>query len=222
MKPYYEEHGITIYLGDCREVMPHIVGAESVLTDPPYGLAKRWTGGTWFTRGVYANDRCEWDTPCDAAVTAVLAQGLPSIVWGGNYYALPPARCWLAWLKSNAVPTMADFELAWTNLDRPSKFRVSPCNGWKRSHPTEKPIALIAWCLGFLDGATLDPFMGSGTTLVAAKQLGRRAIGIEIEERYCEIAAKRLAQAVFRFEPAPPPAESGDLFDPLRRRMGGE
>ena len=91
---------------------------------------------------------------------------------------------------------MSDHELAWTSFDRPSKAYTRPCNGWGRFHPTEKPLDLMEWCLSFAPGSILDPFMGSGTTLVAAKQLHRKAIGIEIEEKYCEIAVRRLAQEV--------------------------
>jgi hypothetical protein len=202
---YYEHAGITIYHGDCREILPSI-HADVVVTDPPYGLGDRWSGGTWFTRGVYEKDKCAWDVePPAATVTAIVALGLPTVLWGGNYFALPPSRCWLVWHKNNAVPTMADAELAWTNLDRPAKAFSRSCGCENRQHPTQKPLALMRWCLGFMpSGTVLDPFMGSGTTLRAAKDLGRKAIGIEIEERYCEIAAKRLAQEVFDFEtPAP-------------------
>jgi site-specific DNA-methyltransferase (adenine-specific) len=198
MEPYYEHAGITIYHGDCRDMLPSVT-ADSIVTDPPYGLGERWTGGTWFTRGVYQG-AVEWDgeAPQDV-VDALLARAVPTVLWGGNYFVVPPSRCWLVWSKTNAVPTMADFEAAWTNLDRPSKTYSSPCNGWKRSHPTEKPQGLMSWCLGLVPGSVLDPFMGSGTTLVAAKRLGRKAIGIEREEKYCEIAAKRLQQEALPF-----------------------
>ena len=201
MTPYYEQDGITIYHGDCREVLPMISEHDCIVTDPPYGLGDKWTGGTWFTRGVY-NSNVSWDkeAPQDVINTLIDA-GLPAIIWGGNYFNMPPSRCWFAWSKTNSVPTMADVELAWTNLDRPAKTHFHTCNGWARHHPTEKPIALMIWCLGFINGQhILDPFMGSGTTLVAAKELGRRAIGIEIDERYCEIAANRLGQGVLALD----------------------
>lgn len=198
MRPYYDHGGITIYHGDCREVLPTLA-FDAVVTDPPYGLAEKWQGGTWFTRGVYASG-VAWDSSAPQDVVAsILAYNLPTIVWGGNHFAMPPARGWLVWDKTNAVPTMADVELAWTNIDKPAKRYAHPCNGWARQHPTEKPIALMRWCLSHLpsgDGVIADPFMGSGTTLVAAKELGRHAIGIELSEAYCEIAAKRLSQEV--------------------------
>lgn len=197
MTPYYQDSAVTIYHGDCREILPGLPIQGCVVTDPPYGLADKWTGGTWFTRGVYGKGSCDWDSsaPQDVADTLV-KMSIPSVLWGGNYFSLPPSRCWLSWQKTNSVPTMADFELAWTNIDRPCAAFAHPCNGWARQHPTEKPLALILWCLQFVSGNVLDPFMGSGTTLRAAKDLGRKAIGIEIEERYCEIAARRMQQEV--------------------------
>jgi site-specific DNA-methyltransferase (adenine-specific) len=124
------------------------------------------------------------------------------IVWGGNYYALPPARCWFVWFKRDAVQTCADAELAWTNFDAPTRGfdrTIARTNGERNGHPTLKPLDLFRWSLS--QAATichfdtiLDPFMGSGTTLRAAKDLGRHSIGIELEELYCEIAAHRLAQ----------------------------
>ena len=199
MKPYYDHAGITIYLGDCREILPTLEPVDLVLTDPPYGLADRWTGGTWGAAPMY-DDAKRWDRdiPTDTVVSLATLAPLV-IVWGGNLYPLPPSRSWLSWEKSSKMQTMADFELAWTNLDRPSKlWREDRNPDGKRQHPTQKPLSLMEWCLGFAPFAAsvLDPFAGSGTTLVAAKNLGRRAIGIEIEERYCEIAAKRLSQEV--------------------------
>ena len=198
MKPYYEHAGITIYQGDCRLVVNGGSVGDVVLTDPPYGHGKRWTGGGYFQRPLYAGVR-EWDAEAfDSGELLRLIGGKPSVVWGGNYFSLPPSRCWLSWEKTSRMPTMADFELAWTSLDRPAKAFVEDRNpDGDREHPTQKPLSLMSWCLGFLpEGVVFDPFMGSGTTLVAAKNLGRKAVGIEIEERYCEIAAKRLAQEV--------------------------
>jgi DNA modification methylase len=200
--PYYDEDGITIYHGDCREILPHLPKVDLVLTDPPYGLADRWTGGTWGAAPMYEDaKRWDRDIPIDAVI-AMMSLGTNSIIWGGNLYPLPPSRCWLSWEKSSKMSTLADFELAWTSFDRPSKQWLEDRNpDGKREHPTQKPLSLFLWCLGFAPDAStiLDPFMGSGTTLRAAKDLGRRCIGIEIEERYCEIAVKRLGQEVLRF-----------------------
>jgi DNA modification methylase len=201
MKPYYEHGGITIFHGDCREILP-TVQADVLVTDPPYGLGERWQGGTWGANPMYADAR-EWDTQPFDGLEAIVVNFKEAIIWGGNYYSLPPSRCWLSWEKSSRMATMADFELAWTNLDRPAKaWREDRNPDGKREHPTQKPLSLMKWCLKFVPiGVVVDPFAGSGTTLIAAKELGRRAVGIEIEERYCEIAAKRLSQEVFNFEP---------------------
>ena len=199
MKPFYEHGGIQIFLGDCREILPTLQKVDLVLTDPPYGLADRWTGGTWGANPIY-DEAKRWDReiPTDAVLS--LQKHAPAIiVWGGNLYPLPTSRCWLSWRKSSQMATMADFELAWTNFDRPSKEWTADRNqDGKRQHPTQKPVELMTWCLSFAPDAQtiLDPFMGSGTTLVAAKLLGRRAIGIEICEKYAEIAALRLSQEV--------------------------
>jgi site-specific DNA-methyltransferase (adenine-specific) len=199
-KPYYEHGGIVIFNSDCRDILPHLPKVDLVLTDPPYGHGELWQGGTWGADPMYADAR-RWDVrPPDYVIDLVLQAGQKCILWGGNYFEMPPSRCWLSWWKSSRMPTLADFELAWTNFDRPSKAYLEDRNpDGKRYHPTQKPLSLIAWCLGFYDGCVCDPYMGSGTTLVAAKQLGRRAIGIEIEEKYCEIAVKRLSQEMLPF-----------------------
>jgi site-specific DNA-methyltransferase (adenine-specific) len=121
------------------------------------------------------------------------------VIWGGNYFILPPSMGWLVWDKGQREFSLADAELAWTSEQRATRvFNYSRGKAVQdgKQHPTQKPEALMAWVLGmFSDSQTiLDPFLGSGTTLVAAKRLGRRCVGIEREERYCEIAAQRLSQ----------------------------
>lgn len=199
VKPYYSDASVSLFLGDCREVTDRL-DADVLVTDPPYGLGERWQGGTWGANPMYADAR-RWDVKPDDSDLLAMIGDRPAVVWGGNYFALPPSRCWLAWIKNPAMATMADFELAWTTLDRPAKGYGSTRNpDGPRDHPTQKPVGLMEWCLSFVpDGVILDPFAGSGTTLVAAKQLGRKAIGVEVDERYCEIAARRLSQDVLDF-----------------------
>lgn len=204
MKPYYADEFVTLYHGDCREVQPSI-GQHSLVTDPPYGLGERWAGGTWAAGPAYADVR-EWDSETFdvAVVLAFVADAESAVIWGGNYYALPPTRCWLIWSKVNAVPTMAAVEMAWTNLHRPTaEFRevINPDGNNSRVHPTQKPLSVMEWSLRFAAShlPVFDPFAGSGTTLVAAKNLARRAVGIELNERYCEAAARRLSQSVLDF-----------------------
>lgn len=200
-KPYYDDPkaGIVIYHGDCREILPHLGRFDLLLTDPPYGLGSKWSGGTWASNPIY-DAAFDWDAaPVEQSLLdSCIAKAERSIVWGGNYYALPPSRCWLSWLKSSRMATMADFELAWTNLDRPAKaFDEARNPDGRREHPTQKPLSLMRWCLGLATVATVvDPFMGSGTTLRAAKDAGIRAVGIDRVESYCAIAARRLAQGV--------------------------
>lgn len=194
----WQSGDVTLYRGDCLEVLPTLGKVDAVITDPPYGLGERWTGGTWGANPMY-DDARTWDRAVSqATIDAVTAQAEVTIIWGGNYYAMPPSRCWLSWRKSSHMNTMADFELAWTNLDRPSKEMTEDRNpDGKRKHPTQKPISIMIWCLGFVPDAQtiLDPFMGSGTTGVACVKLQRKFIGIEIEPKYFEIAKRRILKA---------------------------
>lgn len=208
--------GQRLILGDCLKVMPLISKVDAVVTDPPYGLGKRMQGGTWAAKD-HNLGFLRWDLSAPDWLPGAVA-GIPSIVWGGNYLPFPPSRCWLIWNKVNAVPTMADFEQAWTNLDRPSKRWDGNVGRVTHGHPTQKPVALMEWCLGFLPDAQtiLDPFMGSGTTLVACQKLGRQGIGIEIDPDYFEIACKRVDEAsrqadLFIKPPTKPVQEGMDL-----------
>ena len=206
--PFYQDASCTIYNADCREILPLLPRFDLLLTDPPYGHGDKWQGGTWGAAEMY-KDAMKWDaeTPSDETIADVLKAANIGIVWGGNYFRLPPSRCWLSWEKSSRMDTLADFELAWTSMDRPCKAKREDRNpDGKRVHPTQKPLSILQWCLGFTPDAQtiLDPFMGSGTTLVAAKLEGRKAVGIEINKKYCEAAASRLRQSVFAFEEVAP------------------
>lgn len=199
MKPYYEDSACTIYHGDCRELLPELPKVDLVLTDPPYGVGFAAQPTKWQRRNGQSPE--EWDDGTVLGMDVVASLGKHQIVWGGNYYPLGIAKSWLCWYKPDSPPSMGDFELAWTNIRQPSQLiicSISQTNPERLGHPTQKPLKVMTWCLTFAMDAQLilDPFMGSGTTLRAAKDLGRKAIGIEIEEKYCEIAAKRLAQEV--------------------------
>jgi site-specific DNA-methyltransferase (adenine-specific) len=208
-KPYYEHAGIIIYHGDCREIMPQLGKVDLVLTDPPYGIAhptdyaKRGRTNLAACRDyvpVYGDDKA-FDP------TMLLSVGTARILWGGNWFAdkLPAQGGWLVWDKERPDDLdQATCELAWTDCVKGVRRFRHLWNGMMRAsdealeHPTQKPEALMRWCMSLrwtkdLE-VILDPFMGSGSTLRAAKDLGRRAIGIEMEEKYCEIAARRLAQ----------------------------
>jgi site-specific DNA-methyltransferase (adenine-specific) len=200
LKPYYEEEGITIYHGDCREILPQLEPVDLVLTDPPYGTG--WVrGGGAVGEFSAKHERPEWDVFSMDWLALVKTKRLAIFT--------PVSR-----LEEtcNAIPRRSVIYYRKTNVRPGGKDRepvvISPAisaddfttyNGDCPLHPCQKPIELIAWLIELLsvEGDTLvDPFMGSGTTLRAAKDLGRKAIGIEIEEKYCEIAAKRLGQMV--------------------------
>jgi len=197
MKPYYQDSAVTIYHGDCREIVPTLGRFDLLLTDPPYGLADKLQGGTWGKKfeGIYK----DWDAFAPD-LTQIILTCDRSIVWGGNYFNLPPSRRWLVWNKPQRGLTMADAEIAWCSFDGNIRvFDISRNPDGKREHPTQKPVKLIAWCIsqaGDSAQTILDPFAGSGTTGRAAKDLGRKATLIEREEKYCEIAARRMAQEV--------------------------
>lgn len=200
--PYYEDEYVTLYHGDAREVLPSVGRCALLLADPPYGIAFAAQPTKWQRRAGMAPE--SWDDEPFSAETLEAARALctKQIVWGGNYFGLPAARCWLSWYKPDAPPSMGDVEYAWTNLDQNSRqisHSISATNAERVGHPNQKPLRVIAWCLnmaGAIDGVVLDPTCGSGTTLVAAKNQNLRVIGIERDERYCEMAAKRLSQTV--------------------------
>ena len=217
MKPYYDHGGITLYHGDCRDVLPTLApgSVDLVLTDPPYGVA--YASGRENSLPGIKNDG---DLAIRDAALALWGDR-PAIVFGSWKRAAPArAHTCLVWEKG-PHSGMGDLSVPW----KPNWEAIYVCghgfegardssvlyvhapptwnSGGRRHHAHEKPVALIRALLAKCprDWAVLDPFVGSGTTLVAAKTLGRRAIGIEIEERYCEIAAKRLAQEVLPLAP---------------------
>lgn len=225
-RPYYEHAGITVYHGDCRDVIELIRSHwgekhfDLLLTDPPYGIGE--ARGKNATRGkttnisgrkslAYSTDWgiSDWDDETqDEGIAAARSVSRHQIIFGGNYYDLPPTSCWLVWDKDNGDTDFSDCELAWTNLQKAVRKLTFRWNGMlqgvgvpkePRLHPTMKPEPVMRWAImqaPTLVATVFDPFMGSGTTLVAAKRLGKQAVGIEREERYCEIAAQRLSQEV--------------------------
>jgi len=209
MKPYYQDNSCTIYHGDCREILPELPKVDLVLTDPPYGISE--AKGKNKSRGLLAVSVdygvSNWDDkPIKwELLWELLSIGKNACCFGGNYYPVPPSPSWLVWDKINGSTDFADCELAWTNYGTAVRQKRHQWYGMlrkgkeKRWHPTQKPLEIIAWCISLCPNdpqTILDPFMGSGTTLRAAKDLGRKAVGIEIEEKYCEIAVQRLQQEV--------------------------
>jgi len=213
MKPYYEHGGITIYHGDCREILPQLDPVDLVLTDPPYGMQyhsgyykhgnphKKIEGDTSYP--IHVLEQCFRLARC--SVMAFLR-------WDNIPDLISKPKSLIVWVKDNW--SAGDLEHAygrqWESIGfwpmkhhkfingRPADVIVCPRVHCTRFlHPTEKPVELLTKLICHNIGdIVLDPYMGSGPTLIAAKNLGRRGIGIEIEEKYCEIAAKRLAQEV--------------------------
>lgn len=215
MKPYFERDGVTIYHGDAREIVPSLAFDGLVLTDPPYGIAHP-TDYADRGRGALAPCRNyapvhEDDQPFDP--TWLLSVGSARILWGANYYAqmLPPMSGWLVWDKERPDELdQATCELAWSDCVRGVRRFRFLWHGMMRAskeplvHPTQKPEALMRWCMSLRwtreYTSILDPYMGSGTTLRAALDAGKRAVGIDVSEAYCEIAARRLDQMVLPLE----------------------
>jgi len=187
-----------LILGDCREVMPGLGRVDAVVTDPPYGIARKYLkpdcANGWsklYSKQILWDD---YKPQSDIELALALTEGL-GIIWGGNYFILPPNRGWLIWDKMQSHSS-GHAELAWSSLDIPVRT-FSYCRAQLASegkqHPTQKPVALMEWCLSYLPNAEtiLDPFMGSGTTLVACAKLGRKGIGIELDPGYFDIACRR-------------------------------
>lgn len=191
----------TLYLGSCEDILPTLPKVDAVVTDPPYGI-----GAGNMKMGIAASGRIElsdWDNEAPD-LSFLVALNAPSIIWGGQYFSSLPAQdAWLVWHKGAGMRgrSFAEAELAWTNLSTKTRHvTIAPNNdeGLRqgRVHKCQKPVPLMAWCLGFLPTAQtiLDPFMGSGTTGVAALQMGRKFIGIEREPKYFEAACRRLRE----------------------------
>ena len=199
----------TLYLGDSAEILQSVAPVDACVMDPPYGIGESRSGNA--TRGKLAISKdygdSEWDDEtADSVVSQAISRAKWSIVFGGNYYSLPPTSCWLVWDKLNGDTDFADCELAWTNLPKAVRRIRFMWHGMLRQngelrgdHPTQKPIEVMRWCIGHLPptvSTVLDPFMGSGTTLVAAAMLGKHGIGIEREEKYFDIAVRRVEAAM--------------------------
>jgi DNA modification methylase len=193
---YYEEPDIVLLHGDCLDMLPHfeLNSIDLVLTDPPYGInACNQTLGT----GKKEFHRGDWDKvkPDIAPLLTFPYQ----IIWGGNYFTdvLPPSNDWLIWHKKNDGLSFSEAEMAWSNIGKNVRVYSRHWGGEKKQHPTQKPEEVMNWCVSLTDAQLiLDPFLGSGTTAVACKQLGRKCIGIELESKYLDIAIERLRQEV--------------------------
>ena len=197
----------TLYLGDCMDILPTLDKVDAVITDPPYGINENHKKVA--SRGKLAAPKdygeFDWDKfpPSKDLIDAIRNKAQWSALFGGNYFELPPASCWLVWDKLNGDNDFADCELAWTNWPKAVRRLQWRWNGMirqgneERFHPTQKPLGVMKWVIDLCPKADVifDPFMGSGTTGVAAIQMGRKFIGIERERKYFDIACERITNA---------------------------
>ncbi|MUO85588.1 DNA-methyltransferase [Agrobacterium vitis] len=210
-----------LYLGDCIDIAPVIEKGDVLLTDPPYGINYK-SGHNSGRKGdgkVMARKDGDFrpiqgdNVPFNPEI--LLSLGLPSIIWGANHFnhVLAPRRRWLVWNKlcgKTSLPSGSDVELAWCSEAGPDRIFDHLWRGIMRAgeenivhsaklHPNQKPVALMSWCLSFLPaGTVIDPFMGSGTTGVAAVRAGRPFVGIELDDGYFDIACDRVAKATIQ------------------------
>jgi site-specific DNA-methyltransferase (adenine-specific)/modification methylase len=204
-----------LYLGSCEDILPHLPRVDAVVTDPPYGIgeargrsASSFRPGRWNkpVKPQYEGGG-DWDDApiCSEVMAQVRRAGRWQIIFGGNYYDCPAAKCWLVWDKVTGESHLADCELAWTNLDKAVRLIRYLWNGFQREkgaqrgdHPTQKPLEVMKWAIGHIPApceTILDPFAGSGTTGVAAIQMGKSFIGIEREPKYFEAMCRRIREA---------------------------
>jgi DNA modification methylase len=200
--------GQRLILGDCLKVMPTLDRFDCLVTDPPYGvLSKTGSAATRRSSGNKTSGICDWDISITASdIGAILRSSNDAMIWGGCHMELPATFGYLIWDKVCEGLNFGEVEYCWTTrkfAPRMFRFRAAGMDGGKQ-HPTQKPIAVMKWCLGFLPDAKtiLDPFMGSGTTLVACQKLGRMGTGIELDPDYFQIACDRVQKA----------ADQPDLF----------
>ncbi len=216
VKPYYLDDAVCIILGDCREIVPGLARFDLLLTDPPYGINYAHGGGGGFAARSTDFGKVPVHGDSEPFDPAPWLKYQRVILWGANHFAsrLPDSAGWLIWDKRDGMRgnDQSDCEIAWSNVSGTARIHRQAWNGMittgeqrgkRRVHPTQKPVELMAWCITLAGDAAqtiLDPFAGSCTTGRAAKDLGRKCVCIEREERYCEIGAKRLAQEVLPFE----------------------
>lgn len=182
-----------LILGDCSDLIDVVGAVEAVVTDPPYGI------------GIAANpvrqkhQKKDWDasTPVSEIFGRLMKWSNHQIIWGGNYFDLPPSQCFLVWDKVQPSNfSLAMCEQAWASFKSPAKLYRRRVVGYEKHHPTQKPVDLMEWCIDFCaPGVIFDPFMGSGTTGVACAKRGRQFVGVEIDADYFDIACERIRKA---------------------------
>lgn len=188
---------VTLWLGDMRDLVGNLGQFDAIVTDPPYGI------GIAANPVRQAHEKMDWDCerPGDGIIGYLLTVSREQIIWGGNYFDLPPSRGFLIWDKKQPESfSLAMCEMAWCSRDMNAKVFTLSVTNYAKEHPTQKPVQLMEWCLRFVPDCNLicDPFMGAGTTGVACVNEGRSFIGIEREPRYFDIARRRVSEALKR------------------------
>ena len=187
-----------LWHGDCREILPLMPSFDLIATDPPYGININKSSRLSTSKG-HGGETWDKETAPIWIMLLCREKAKHFVVWGGNYYDMPPTRCFLVWDKQNDGRDFADCEYAWTSIDAVARiFRKRPMNmDGGKEHPTQKPIALMEWVISQApENETIcDPFMGSGTTGIAATNMGKKFVGIEREQKYFDLACERITRA---------------------------
>jgi site-specific DNA-methyltransferase (adenine-specific) len=205
---------------DCLDVMDEIPEKlfDLALTDPPYGLGDRLSNGGGKLKNspfrvLYKESKWNDILPEKQIFNKIFQASKNQIIWGGNYFELPPSRCMIAWDRVQAMPTLSAWELGWTSFDKPSKMFSCSSMDLNRFHPTQKPVALFVWCLlnySKPGDLIIDPFCGSGTTAIACHKTGRRFLCIDKDEEYIKMAKQRYSDLLLQT----------DLFDQKVEKTG--
>ncbi len=203
--PIFQTDRVALYHGDCREILPALHGIGAVVCDPPYGIERFRKGirSTRFSRHARVNhEGLWWDTrPDPATFDMLLNTGRVRVIWGANNFTLPPSQAFFVWHKMQTVPNFADAEIAWTDAvgvtAKVFSYPIATHNRRKDGrHPTEKPVCVMAWAMEQaripVDALVCDPYCGTGATLLAALETGRRAVGIELDAAYAATCRERL------------------------------
>lgn len=207
MRNFYDGGDVQVYCGDALHYLKTIPDKsfDLCLTDPPYGINIAKRGEVGRTKHKFAASNWDANRPAKEYFDEIQRVSKVQIIWGGNYFAdlLKATRGWLVWFKRpNNTTDFADCELAWTSQDANARVLEHLWNGFRKhepeqrfKHPTQKPLRLMRWCIQQVKipvRSVIDPFAGTGTSLVAARELGAFAVGIDQGEDYCEIMRKRL------------------------------
>jgi len=202
-------HDAILYHGDSREIVPILQPVDAVLTDPPYGIGeakkKNKSRSKLAESKDYGTDSWDDEPAPEWLMLLLREKSRWQVIFGGNYYKVPPSSCWLVWDKKNGQNDFADCELAWTNFPKAARLKRWMWHGMLRDgggdrgdHPTQKPVKVMEWALTLIPephNTILDPFMGSGTIGVACANLGRTYIGIERVRKYFDVSCKRIEDA---------------------------